>query len=161
MTFAAVEEAEAPAPEESAREETPAEPVSFGSEEEHEAALAAALRYFGGMEASPAQSGEAEAAAAPLPPSENGAASVILSERSESKDPLPIAEEPEKAGDSSPASPSRNDAAPAPDAEPQRRSLFSRRKAREYDDGLEPPSFMSEPVTRPRENVNREERDDG
>ena len=163
MTFAAVEEAEAPAPEESAREETPAEPVSFGSEEEHEAALAAALRYFGGMEASPVQSGEAEAAAAPLPPSEDGAAPVILSDArsAETKEPLPIAEEPEKAGDSSPASPSRNDAAPAPDSEPRRRSLFSRRKAREYDDDLEPPSFMSEPVTRPRENVNREERDDG
>ena len=155
MTFAAVQEAEAPAPEESAPEEKSAEPVSFASEEERESALAAAIRYFGGMETSSAQ---AEPAPEGLPADGQPPAGT--------PEPAPAAEAspaqgkaPEGLSVDKPA-PAR-EPAPAPARENKRGSLFARRKADAYDDDLEPPSFMSEPVTRIRDTENKEERDDG
>ena len=156
MTFAAVQEAEVPAPEEKS-----AEPVSFASEEERESALAAAIRYFGGMETSSAQ---AEPAPEGLPADGQPPAGT--------PEPAPAAEAspaqgkaPEGLSVDKPA-PARE---PAPEPEPAAKpaggskhgSLFARRKADAYDDDLEPPSFLLQAETRIRDTENKEERDDG
>ena len=127
----------------------PAAPASdapvYADEAEHEAALAAALRYFGGEAASSATEPQPETAEAPAPEAPAQLTFDMTAQAPETAPEAPSAE------------------APAPAAQEEtrreRRSIFARRQKSADDDPLEPPSFMSEPVTLTRER--KTEKEDG
>ncbi|MBQ6552240.1 MAG: electron transport complex subunit RsxE [Clostridia bacterium] len=133
--------------------------ITYASEEEREAALAEALRYFGGVdtetpaEASPVQGEVPPQAAEGLLTSETPAPA----EAADSVIPDPQGEgspadtgAPQTEGDSSsaPETPPRNDSVSRPEAKPAANTQLT---FDTEEDGLEPPSFMTEPVTRPRD----------
>ena len=122
--------------------------ITYASEEEREAALAEALRYFGGADTETGYAGGADtetpAAASPAqgeaPPQ---AAEGLLTSGPQSAE---TAESviPNPQGEGSPA----DTGASGPEAKPAANTQLT---FDTEEDGLEPPSFMSEPVTRPRD----------
>ena len=185
--------------------ETASDEITYASDEEREAALAAALRYFGGTvteaetpEASPVQGEVSPKATEGLsvsekPQSESGAdnPSVIAAGGADSSpytgepraiDNRPYGDAAQAEGDSSearsrllgmtetqpaPETQSAPETQPAPETPSAPAGRAARRASSSHtqltfdvaeDDDLEPPSFMSEPVTRLRDRDKKEGR---
>ncbi len=127
--------------------------ITYASEEEREAALAEALRYFGGAETETGYAGGAETAEELAPAEASPVQGEVPPQAAEglltSDKPQP-AEEAESAdtgvpqGEGSPA----DTGASKPEAKPAANTQLT---FDTEEDGLEPPSFMAEPVTRPRD----------
>ena len=125
--------------------------ITYASEEEREAALAEALRYFGGAETETGYAGGAEtaeelapAAGSPVqgevPP--QTAEGLLTSEPQSAEAADSVIPNPQGEGSPADAGASKPEAKPAANTQ----LTFDTE-----EDGLEPPSFMTEPVTRQRD----------